>query len=125
MYTMKRNVRRGILWAGIAWGVLLLVVGFFASFSIGANDNVTSLVGFFLMFGLPIVASVAARWMPLVSGIALLLSVGAVLVGFYATGSMMDVLRVLSRVYLWFHILFGILFIALAKQEVNHANSGT
>ena len=62
MYTMKRNVRRGILWAGIAWGVLLLVVGFFASFSIGANDNVTSLVGFFLMFGLPIVASVAGDW---------------------------------------------------------------
>lgn len=35
---------------------------FFASFSIGANDNVTSLVGFFLMFGLPIVASVAGDW---------------------------------------------------------------
>ena len=123
MYAMTRNVRRVILGAGIAWGIILLAIGFFASFSIGANDKIISLVGFFLIFGLPIIASIAARWIPLASGIALLVSVVAVLIGFYATGSIMDVLRVLSRVYLWFHVLFGTSFIALAKQRVNHASA--
>lgn len=122
---MKRNVRRVILGAGIAWGIILLAVGFFASFSIGANDKIISLVGFLLIFGLPIVASIAACWIPLASGVALLVSVVAVLIGFYATGSIMDVLRVLSRVYLWFHVLFGMSFVALAKQRLNHASATT
>jgi hypothetical protein len=120
---MKPIFRKAILWAGIAWGIIVLAVGFFASFSIGANDTVVSVISFLLIFGLPIVASIAARWIPLVSGVALLVSVVVVLIWFYATGSMMDVLRVLSRVYLWFHVLFGILFIALAKQEASRASS--
>jgi hypothetical protein len=105
-----------VFWASIAWGAILLVVGFFASFSIGANDTIASLIGFFLIFIFPIIASIAARRIPLVSGVALLTSFVAVLIGFYASGSMMDVLRVLERVYLWFHVLFGVLFIAFAKQ---------
>ena len=120
---MKPIFRKAILWAGIAWGIILLAVGFFASFSIGANDTAVSLISFLLIFGLPIAASIAARWIPLVSGVALLVSMAVVLIWFYATGSMMDVLRVLSRVYLWFHVLFGILFIALAKQRVSGASS--
>ncbi len=120
---MKPIFRKAILWAAIAWGIILLAVGFFASFSIGANDTVISLVGFFLIFGLPIVASIAARWIPLVSGVALLLAVVVVLIWLYATGSIMDVLRVLSRVYLWFHVLFGVLFIVLAKRRIDGAGS--
>ena len=122
---MKPIFRKAILWAGIAWGIIVFVVGFFASFSIGANDTVVSVISFLLIFSLPIVASIAARWIPLVSGVALLVSVVVVLIWFYATGSMMDVLRVLSRVYLWFHVLFGILFIGLAKQRVNETHSAT
>jgi hypothetical protein len=116
---MKQSVRRMILRASIAWGSLLLLVGFFASFSIGANDTIASLVGFFLIFILPIGASIAARWIPMASGIALLVSATVVLVGFYASGGMMDVLRVLAKVYLWFHVLFGVMFIVLAKQGNN------
>ncbi len=101
----------------MVWGFMLLIVGFFASFSIGANDTITSLIGFFLIFGLPIIASIAARWIPLVSGIALLVSVAVFLIGIYSSGSIMDVLRALERVYLWFHVLFGILFIVLAKKR--------
>ncbi len=113
---MKRSFRGIILLASIAWGILLLLVGLFASFSIGANDTISSLIGFFLIFILPIIASIAARWIPTVSGFALLASVAVVLIGFYVSGGMMDVLRVLARVYLWFHVLFGIMFIVLAKQ---------
>jgi hypothetical protein len=79
-------------------------------------------IGFLLVFGVPIIASITARWIPLVSGIALLVAVAVFLVGIYAGGSIMDVLRVLERVYLWFHVLFGILFIALAKKQ-DHAIS--
>jgi hypothetical protein len=114
---MKPVFRKAILWTSLTWGVILLVAGFFASFSIGANDTIISLIGFFLIFILPIIASIAARWIPLVSGVALLASVIVVLIGFYASGSMVDVLRVLERVYLWFHVLFAVLFIALARQD--------
>ena len=121
MYAMKPGLKKAILWASIAWGAILLVVGFFASFSIGTNDTIPSLIGFFLIFILPLFASIAARWIPLVSGVALLLSVIVVLIGFYIGGSLMDLLRVLERVYLWFHVLFGVLFIALARQTHNRA----
>ncbi len=104
------------MWTGFGWGAILLVVGFFASFSLGAHDTVASFIGFFLVFGLPIIASIAARWIPFVSGIALLISVAVFLIGIYVGGSVMDVLRVLERIYLWFHVLFGILFIVLAKR---------
>ena len=114
---MKPSVRKAILWTGTAWGVVLVIVGFFASFSIGSNDTKASVIGFLLVFGVPIIASITARWIPLVSGIALLAAVAVFLVGVYAGGSIMDVLRVLERVYLWFHVLFGILFIALAKNR--------
>ena len=120
---MKQRFSKAILRLSIAWGVIFLVIGVFASFSIGANDTKTSLAGFALVFLLPIIASVAARWMPMVSGYALLVAVIAVLIGFYASGSLMDVLRVLGRVYLWFHILFGVTFIIMAKQ-INSVDSG-
>lgn len=100
-----------------AWGTVLLVVGFFASFSIGANDTAASLLGFFLVFALPIVTSVAARWFPLASGLSLLASVIVLLAGIYASGSIADVLRALSKVYLWFQLTFGILFVALARRS--------
>jgi hypothetical protein len=35
---------------------------FFASFSIGQNDKLASLVSFFLVFFLPIISSLLARW---------------------------------------------------------------
>lgn len=122
---MKPYVRMVVLWAGIGWGAILLVVGFFASFSLGAKETLATFIGFFLIFGLPIIASIAARWIPLVSGVALLLSVAIFLIGIYASGSITDVLRVLEKVYLWFHVLFGILFIALPKQRGNDASSLT
>lgn len=114
---MKLNLKKLILWASTAWGIIMLVVGLFASFSIGANDTITSLIGFFMIFILPIIASIAARWVPMVSGFALLASVILVLIGFYVSGGMIDVLHVLARVYLWFHTLFGIMFLALAMQS--------
>ena len=123
MYAIKSGLRKTILWASIAWGVMLLVVGFFASFSIGANDTLASLSGFFLIFMLPIIASIAARWIPLISGVVLLASFIVILVGFYFSGSTMDVLRVLEKVYLWFHVLFGILFVVLAKRRDDAASS--
>ena len=113
---MKASVRTAILLGGIAWGVVLLIVGVFASFSIGANDTKASVVGLLLVFGLPIIASIAARWIPSISGIALFVGAAGFLVGIYASGGIMDVLRVLERVYLWFQILFGILFIALGRM---------
>jgi hypothetical protein len=121
---MKPTLRKIILWASIAWGIILLLVGVFASFSIGANDTIASLVGFFLIFILPIIASIAARRIPTVSGCALLASVVAFLIGIYATGSMMDVLRVLERVFVWFHVLFGITFIVFAKRINNRDVDG-
>jgi hypothetical protein len=77
-----------------------------------------------LIFILPIVSSIAARRIFLVSGFALLASVIVVLVGFYASVGMLDVLRVLARVYPWFHVFFGIMFIAIAKQVNNRVADG-
>jgi len=113
---MNPDIRKAILWVGIAWGIIFLPVGFFVGFTIGANDTIASLVWFSLIFILPIIASIAARWIPMVSGYALLGSVIVVLVGFYINGGLPDVRAVLARVYIWPHILFGITFIVLAKQ---------
>jgi hypothetical protein len=112
------NVRQLILGAGLLWGIVLLIVGFFASFSIGAKDTVYSLIGFALIFILPIVASITARWMPLIAGATLLASVIILLFGYYVSGGVMDVLRVLSRVYIWLNVVFGMAFIAINKQRI-------
>jgi len=114
---MNPDIRNVILWVGIAWGIIFLPVGFFVGFTIAANDTIATLVWFSLIFILPIIASVAARWIPMVSGYVLLGSVIVVLIGFYVTGGMPDVLAVLSRVYIWPHILFGITFVVLAKRS--------
>jgi hypothetical protein len=113
------NLRNLILWAGLLWGIALLAVGFFASFSIGANDNVSSLTGFALIFILPIAASITARWKPLIAGFALLLSVAILLFGYYVSNGMVDVLRVLSRVYIWLNAFFGIAFMAVHKRSIS------
>ena len=116
MYSMSPRLRRTILWGGTGWGVLMLMIGLVASFSIGANDTIVSVFGFFLIFVLPIFASIAARWIPMISGITLLMSVVVLLIGFYSKGGLTDVLRVLSRVYLWPHFFFGISFILFSKE---------
>lgn len=109
------NARKFVRWIGIGWGIILLVIGFFASFSLGARDTILSVVGFFLLFFLPIVSSIAARWIPRIAGSVLLVAAAAVLTGIYIRGGIMDVFQALSRIYLWFHVIFGVLFIAFAR----------
>ena len=53
---------------------------------------------------------------PTISGLILLASVAVVLAGFYMKGGITDVFSVLERVYLWFHVVFGIAFVALADH---------
>jgi hypothetical protein len=100
----------------IAWGITMLVLGCGASFSIGTNDGRASLVGFFLIFAFPIVASVVARWFPKVARLALLVAAVVLFVGFYRIGGVADVLQVIRRPYLWFHVLFGITFLVLPSR---------
>ncbi len=118
---MTEDFRRTTYRASIAWGILWLLLGVGASFTFGANDTPASLLGFFLVFAVPIIASVLARWFPRVAGSALLLAAIACTLGIYAEGGIADVLHALAKPYLWFHVLFGIAFVVLAS-ELNTEN---
>ncbi len=119
---MTKDLRRTTYRLSTAWGIIWLALGYGAGFTIGANDTTASLVGFFLVFAVPIVASVAARWFPRVVGFALILAAIVCLIGIYAKGGMADVLHALATPYLWFHVLFGIAFVVLAN-EINTENA--
>jgi hypothetical protein len=104
-----------VLWASVIWGVVMLGFGGLASFTIGSNDTPLTLTGFVLIFVMPIATSIAAWWMARVSGIVLLLSAIAAL--FCLSQSWVDVLQILSRIYLWLHILFGVLFLTMNRNS--------
>jgi multisubunit Na+/H+ antiporter MnhG subunit len=67
---MKPNVRMVVLSISTTFGIILLAFGALASFSIGANDTITSIVGFLLIFFLPIASCVIANWHPKIAGVA-------------------------------------------------------
>ena len=87
-----------------------------ASFSIGVNDTVFNAVprSRFSFFALPIAASIAARWLPMIAGLTLLISIFVILV--VVCHSLADVLQVLKRPILWFHLMFGTGFVFLAGK---------
>jgi hypothetical protein len=88
---------------------------YLASFAMGAHETPRSPAGFALVFILPIVGSLAAwRWMRIV-GIALLLSVPLAL--FCIAENWSDVAQMISRVHLWPHLVFGLLFLVSGRNR--------
>jgi hypothetical protein len=102
-----------VLWASVVWGVVMLGAGILASFTIGSQDTFLTLTGFALIFMFPIASSITARWMPRVTGIVLLLS--AIAAVSCISQSWADVLQILSRIYLWPHMVFGVLFLRMNR----------
>ena len=102
---MTSIVRNMILGASTLWGIAYFVLGILASFTIGSKDTLASVTGFVLIFILPIVASVTARWAPVGTGFALLAAVIFVL-----TAVAHDIM-----ILLCFHVLFAVMFLAMAK----------
>lgn len=93
-----------------SFGVGLLPGGTVAS--AGIEFTATSLVG-----GIAAVHSAATAPSFNAGAFGLtLLGMGIVLIWFYVNSGIMEVLRVLSRIHLWFSVAFGTLFILLAKQ---------
>ena len=102
-----------VLLTSVVWGVVMLGVGGLASFTVTSTDTPLTRTGFALVFILPFVASIAALRMARVAGTVLLLSVVAALCCLSQSWS--DVLQILSRIILWPHILFGVLFLAVSR----------
>jgi hypothetical protein len=93
----------------------MLAVGYLASFGMGANETLRSLSGFALVFVLPLVSAVAARRLTRIAGIALLLSVPLAI--FCVARNWPDVVQVISRIYLWPHLIFGLSFILVSRRS--------
>jgi hypothetical protein len=117
---ISRSHQRVVLWASVVWGVLMIGVGALASFTIESTDTPLTLIGFSLIFVLPLAASLAAWRMPRVAAIVILVSAVAALVCLARNWA--DVLQILSRIYLWLQVVFGVLFLAMSK--VNQALEG-
>lgn len=105
--------RKIVLWISLAWGVVMLGIGGVASFTIESTDTPLTLTGFALVFVLPLAASIAAWRMARVAGIVLLLS--AVAAPLCLSRSWADVLQIMSKIYLWLHIVFGVLFLSVSR----------
>ena len=95
----------------------MLGAGALASFNIGSNDTLLSLTVLALIFLLPMVACITAWKIPKTTGVGLLLSVAASLLYAFASegGGWSDVRQFMSRIYLWPHIFFGVLFLAIGR----------
>ena len=120
MHAINIKVSTYVHISSIVWSGVMLFVGFLASFSIGKKESLFSLLGFFLIFILPVVSSIVARWRPFLSGIVLLASILFFLGEIYSSGSILDVFRVMESAYPWFHFTFGTMFIWIAKQKKKH-----
>ncbi len=111
---MNPAVPKWIWYSGMTWGLLWLPFGAAVSFTIGANDTNLSILSFVILFLSPITAGIAARWKPMISGLALLTVFCVTLIVIASRYGLRDVGEALARPLLWPYLFFGVAYLVSA-----------
>lgn len=113
--------------AGIVWGLVYFVIGAMKSFTLGSNDDWTSVALLFALFLLPLPIAVIAVWFPRTANKALfgcvgvnMIAVAAVVVARHAS-PLADIGRFIVFIVLYEipHFFFGVTYLKAGLRYGN------
>jgi hypothetical protein len=114
---MTRPIPKWLWYAGLVWGILFLALGVAAAATGGASDTTFSVFTFVVLFTLPIVACIAARWIPMIAGLALITCFCWTLTVIWIRFGFKSMETGLTRPVLWPYLLFGIAYLIFAGKR--------